>query len=108
MADALSTKASTQASVPEGVFQRRLLKPTAQPAGLGEGGQTSTSKLAVPVALHPGDPPRVVCTLEGPEDLGEPDTVCGRTNLNYTGSSAQVLFQGLQRTSNSVIPWPVG
>jgi ribonuclease HI len=46
-ADALSAKASTQAPVPEGVFQRRLLKPTAQPAGLGEGGQTSTSKLAV-------------------------------------------------------------
>jgi hypothetical protein len=75
MADALSTKASTQASVPEGVFQRRLLKPTAQPAGLGEGGQTSTSKLAVQVVLHPWGPPRVVCTLEGPEDLGEPNPV---------------------------------
>jgi ribonuclease HI len=37
-ADALSMKASTQAPVPEGVFQRRLLKPSAQPAGLGEGG----------------------------------------------------------------------
>jgi ribonuclease HI len=37
-ADALSAKASTQAPVPEGVFQRRLLKPSAQPAGLGEGG----------------------------------------------------------------------
>jgi ribonuclease HI len=36
-ADALSTKASTQAPVPEGVFQRRLLKPSAQHAGLGEG-----------------------------------------------------------------------
>jgi ribonuclease HI len=71
-ADALSAKASTKASVPEGVFQRQLLKPSTQPAGLGEGGQTSTSKLAVPVALHPWSPPRVVCTLEGLEDLEEP------------------------------------
>jgi hypothetical protein len=31
--------------VPEGVFKRRLLKPTAQPAELDEGGETSTSKL---------------------------------------------------------------
>jgi hypothetical protein len=61
--------------VPEGIFQRRLLKPTAQPAGLGEGGQSSTSKLAVPAALHLWGPPRVVCTLEGPEDLGEPDPI---------------------------------
>jgi hypothetical protein len=33
---------------------------------------------------------------------------CGRTNLNYTGSSTQVHSQGLQRTSNGVIPWLVG
>jgi ribonuclease HI len=71
-ADALSASASTQAPVPEGVFQRRLLKPSAQPADLGEGGRTSTSKLAVPVVLHPWSPPRVVCSLEGPEDLREP------------------------------------
>jgi hypothetical protein len=70
--DALSAKASTQAPVPEGVFQRRLLKPSAQPAGLGEGGRTSVSKLAVQAVLHPWSPPRVVCTLEGPEDLEEP------------------------------------
>jgi hypothetical protein len=38
--------------MPEGVFERRLLRPTAQPAELGEGGETSTSKLAVPVAYH--------------------------------------------------------
>jgi hypothetical protein len=68
-ADALSARASTQASVPEGVFQRRLLKPSAQPAELGEGGHTSTLKLAVLAALHPWCPPRVVCSLEGPEDL---------------------------------------
>jgi ribonuclease HI len=52
-ADALSARASTQASMSEGVFQRCLLEPSAQPADLGEGGRTSTSKLAVPAALHP-------------------------------------------------------
>jgi hypothetical protein len=61
--------------VPEGVFKRQLLKPSAQPAGLGEEGRTSTSKLAVPVALHPWSSPRVMCTLDGPEDLGEPHPV---------------------------------
>jgi ribonuclease HI len=71
-ADALSVSASTQALVPKGVFQRHLLKPSAQPADLGEGGRTSTSKLAVPAVLHPWSPPRVVCSLEGPEDLREP------------------------------------
>jgi hypothetical protein len=74
-ADALSVRASTKASVPEGVFQRCLLKPSIQPIDLGEGGRTSTSEIAVPVALHPWSPPRVVCTLEGPEDLGEPHPV---------------------------------
>jgi hypothetical protein len=69
-ADALSASASTQAPVPEGVFQRRLLKPSAQPADLGEGGWTSTSKLAVPAALHPWCPPRVMCSLEGPKTSG--------------------------------------
>jgi hypothetical protein len=34
-------------------------------------------------------------------------TSCGRTNLNYTGSSTQVLSQGLQCTSNGITPWPV-
>jgi hypothetical protein len=75
VADALSAKASTQAPVLEGVFQRRLLKPSVQPAELDEGGQTSTSKLAVPAVLHPWGPPRVVCTLEGLEDLVEPHPV---------------------------------
>jgi hypothetical protein len=74
-AAALSASASTQAPVQEGVFQRRLLKPSAQPADLGEGGQTSTLKLAVPAALHPWSPPRVVCSLESPEDLREPRPV---------------------------------
>jgi ribonuclease HI len=74
-ADALSVSASTQAPVPEGVLQRRLLKPSAQPADLGEGGRTSTSKLAVPAAIYPWCPPRVVCSLEGPEGLREPHPV---------------------------------
>jgi hypothetical protein len=47
--------------VPEGVFKRRLLRPTAQPAELGEGGETSTSKLAVPVAYHLQNPPKTMC-----------------------------------------------
>jgi ribonuclease HI len=51
-ADELSVRASTWAPVPEGVFERPLLRPTAQPAELDEGGKTSTSKLAVPVAYH--------------------------------------------------------
>jgi ribonuclease HI len=51
-ADDLSVRASTWAPVPEGVFKRRLLRPTAQPAELGKGGETSTLKLAVPVASH--------------------------------------------------------
>jgi ribonuclease HI len=71
-ADALSTRASTQASVSEGIFQRRMLKPSAQPAELGEGGQSSTSKLAVPAVLHPWGSPRIVCNFGGPEDLEEP------------------------------------
>jgi hypothetical protein len=37
--------------VPEGALERRLLRPTAQPAELGEGGETGTLKPAVPVAL---------------------------------------------------------
>jgi hypothetical protein len=38
-------------------------------------------------------------TLEG---------LCGRTNLNYTGSSTRVHSRGLQRAFNGIIPWPVG
>jgi hypothetical protein len=33
---------------------------------------------------------------------------CGRTNLNYTGSSTRVHSRGLRRASNGIIPWPVG
>jgi transposase InsO family protein len=63
-ADDLSVKASTWAPVPEGVFERQLPRPTAQPAELGEGGETSTSKLAVPVASQ--NPPKTVCATGGP------------------------------------------
>jgi hypothetical protein len=59
-------RASTWAPIPEGVFERRLLRPTAQPAGLDEGGETSTSKLAVPVAHHLQSPPKTVCATGDP------------------------------------------
>jgi hypothetical protein len=59
-------RASTWAPVPEGVFERWLLKPTAQPAKLGKGGETSTSKLAVPVASHLQNPPKTVCAMGDP------------------------------------------
>jgi hypothetical protein len=61
--------------VPEGVFERRLLRPTAQPIEPDEGGKTSTSKLAVPVAFHLQNPPRIVCVIEGPINLLAPQPV---------------------------------
>ena len=73
--DDLSVRASTWAPVPEGVFDRQLLKPTTQPAKLGEGGQTRTSKLAVPVVLHPWSPLRIVCATEDPGHLSTPRPV---------------------------------
>jgi ribonuclease HI len=60
-ADDLSQRASTRTPVPEGVFERRLLRPATQPAELGEGGETGTSKPAVPVASQ--NPPKDVCAL---------------------------------------------
>jgi hypothetical protein len=68
-ADELSTRASTWALVPEGVLERRLLRSTAQPA---EPSETSTSKLAVPVAYHLQNPPKIVCATEGPANLLAP------------------------------------
>jgi hypothetical protein len=47
--------------MPEGVFERWLLRLAAQSAKLGEGGETGTSKPAVPVASQ--NPPKVVCAL---------------------------------------------
>jgi hypothetical protein len=74
-ADELSTRASTWAPVPKGVFERRLLRPTAQPAEPGEGGEPSTSRLAVSVAFHLQNPPRIVCATEGPANLLVPQPV---------------------------------
>jgi ribonuclease HI len=65
-ADDLSVRASTWAPVPEGVFERRLLRPTTQPTELGEGGETSTLKLAVLVASQ--YPPKTVCVQGGLTD----------------------------------------
>jgi ribonuclease HI len=53
LADDLSTKASTWAPVPDDVFERWLQQPTAQPAKPGKGGNTSTSRLAVPIPWSP-------------------------------------------------------
>jgi ribonuclease HI len=61
--DDLSMRATTWAPVPEGIFERRLLRPTTQPVELSEGSETSTSKLAVPVASHLQNPPKTVCAI---------------------------------------------
>jgi hypothetical protein len=58
--DELSTQASMWAPVPKGVFERRLQQPIAQPTEPSEGGETSTSKLAVPVTLFIWSPPSIV------------------------------------------------
>ena len=68
----LNSAASTWASVPKGVFERRLLRPTAQPAELGEGDQASTSKLAIPAASHLWCQTCSACSVEDPGDLVEP------------------------------------
>jgi hypothetical protein len=56
-------------------FKRRLLRPTAQPAELGEGGETSTSKLAVLVVFRLQNSQRIVCATEGPANLLAPQPV---------------------------------
>jgi hypothetical protein len=61
--------------MPEGVFERRLRRPTAQPPEPGEGGETSTSKLAVPVALHLQNPLKIVCATGGPANPLAPQPV---------------------------------
>ena len=58
--------------MPEGIFERWLLRPTAQPAELGEGDQAKTSKLFVPAAYHLWCPLWVVSSVEDPGDLVEP------------------------------------
>jgi ribonuclease HI len=71
----LSMRASTWAPMPEGVFERRLLRPTAQPAELGKGVETSSSKLAVPVAYHLQNPPKAMCATGGPASPLAPQLV---------------------------------
>jgi hypothetical protein len=61
--------------VPEGIFESRLLRPTTHPAEPGEGGETTTSKLAVSVAFHLQNPPRIVCAIEGPANLLAPQPI---------------------------------
>jgi hypothetical protein len=70
-----SVRASTWAPVPEGVFKRRLLRPTAQPAKLGKGGETSTSKLVVPMASHLQNPPKAVCAIGNPASPLAPQSI---------------------------------
>jgi ribonuclease HI len=82
VADDLSTKASTSAPVLFGVLERRLRQPTAWAANPSEGGETNTSKLAVPTVLLPWSPPRVVGvtgdsvhpSAQDPEAQAGPDT----------------------------------
>jgi hypothetical protein len=69
VADEIPTRVSTWVSIPKDFFKRQMLRPFAQPAELGEGGETSTSKLAVSVAFHPWSPPRIVCAIEDPANL---------------------------------------
>jgi ribonuclease HI len=77
--DDLSTKASTWAPVPDGVFGRRLLQSTARPAEQGEGGKTSTLKLAVPTTLFSWSPPRIVGVTRDSvhPDVQDSDTQAG-------------------------------
>jgi hypothetical protein len=58
-----------------GVFERRLLRPTSHPAELDEGGDTSTSKLAVSMAYHLQNPPKTVCAIGGPASPLAPQPV---------------------------------
>jgi hypothetical protein len=80
--DDLSTKASTWTPVPDVVFERRLQQPTARPAKPGKEGETSTLRLAVPVALILWSSPRIVGIMgdsvhpsaQDPEAQVGPDT----------------------------------
>jgi ribonuclease HI len=60
VADDMSVKASTSAPVPDGVLERRLWQPIAWAANPSEGGETSTSKLAVPAVILPWSQPRIL------------------------------------------------
>jgi hypothetical protein len=82
--DDLSVRASTWAPMPEGVFERQLLRPTAQPVELGEGGETSTSKLAVPVVSHLQNPPKIVCAI------GDPTSPLAPQPISQSGPDAWI------------------
>jgi ribonuclease HI len=79
VADDLSAKASTSVPVSGGVLERRLRQPTAWAANPSEGGETSTSKLAV---LLPWSLPSVLGITgdsvhpdaQDPEAQASPDT----------------------------------
>jgi hypothetical protein len=58
--DELPAKASMWALVPDGVFERKLQRPTTRPAESSEGGEKSTPKLAVLMVLIPWSPPRII------------------------------------------------
>jgi hypothetical protein len=73
VADDLSTKASTSAPIPDGVLERRLQQPIAWAVNPSEGGETSTSKLAVPAVLLPWSLPRVVGVTGDSVHLGAQD-----------------------------------
>jgi hypothetical protein len=74
VADDLSAKASTSASVLDGVLERWLQQPTAWSANPSEGSETSTSKLAVPAVLLPWSPPRVLGVTGDSMHLGAQDS----------------------------------
>jgi ribonuclease HI len=73
VADDLSTKAFTWTPVPDGVFERRLQQPTARPVEPGNGGETSTSRLAVPAALISWSLSRIVGVTGDSVHLGAQD-----------------------------------
>jgi hypothetical protein len=85
--DELSADASTWVLVPDGVFEWKLQRPIARPVEPGEGGETSTSKLAVPVVLIPWSPSRIV---------GITGTPC--TPMRKIQKLKLVLMHGSQRS----------
>jgi hypothetical protein len=77
--DDLSTKVSTWALVPDGIFERQLQRPIARPTIPGEGGETSASKVAVPAVLIPWSMLRIVGITGDSMHLGaqDPDAQVG-------------------------------
>jgi hypothetical protein len=79
MADDLSAKASTSTPAPDRVLERWLHQPIARTADPGEGGGSSTSKLAVPAVLVPWSLPRIICATGGSvyPDVQDPEAQAG-------------------------------